>query len=107
MNWREVEKTKLKNSDLRLGDVTTINLTMINGGCQINVVPTELSVSFDIRLSINVDINKMREIVQKWCCDAGPGVSVQFKDNPIRVKPTKLNDRNPWWVVFKKECEKM
>lgn len=107
MNWREIEKTKLKNSDLAPGDVTTINLTMINGGCQINVVPTELSVSFDIRLSIDVDINKMRETVQKWCCDAGPGVSVKFKDNPIRVRPTILNDMNPWWVAFKKECDKM
>jgi len=29
---------------------------------------------------------------------------VRFKDNPIRDKPTKLNNNNPWWVAFKKEC---
>ncbi|XP_022177265.1 aminoacylase-1A-like isoform X2 [Myzus persicae] len=107
MNWREYEKTKLQNSDLELGDVTTINLTMINGGCQINVVPTELSVTFDIRLAIDVDIKKMMETVEEWCRSAGPGVYVQFKDNPIRVRPTKVDDTNPWWIAFKNECDKM
>ncbi|XP_060874447.1 aminoacylase-1B-like isoform X2 [Metopolophium dirhodum] len=107
MNWREHEKTKLQNSDLELGDVTTINLTMINGGCQINVVPTELSVTFDIRLAINVDIKKMKETVEEWCRNAGPGVHVQFKDNPIRVRPTKIDNTNPWWIAFKNECDKM
>lgn len=107
MNWRDNEKTKLKNSDLTLGDVTTINLTIINGGCQINVVPTELSVSFDIRLAIDVDNERMKKTVKEWCRNAGPGVNVKFKDNPIRVKPTKVDNSNPWWVAFKTECDKM
>lgn len=107
MNWREFEKIKLRNSNLGQGDVSTVNLTMINGGCQSNVVPSELSVTFDIRLAINVDLQKMKDIVQEWCSDAGPGVSVQFKDNPIRIKPTKVDNSNPWWVVFKRECDKM
>ncbi|XP_025207029.1 aminoacylase-1-like isoform X3 [Melanaphis sacchari] len=107
MNWREYEKNKLINSDLSLGDVTTINLTMINGGCQVNVVPTELSVTFDIRLAIDVNIEKMKKTVQEWCCNAGPGVYVKFKDNPIRVRPTKIDNSNPWWIAFKNECDKM
>lgn len=107
MNWRVVEKTKLKTSDLDPGDVTTVNLTMINGGCQVNVVPNELSVTFDVRLAIDVNVDKMKEIVQEWCCDAGPGVTAKFKVNPIRCQPTKIDNTNPWWVVFKRECDKM
>lgn len=107
MNWREVEKMKMKVSGLGPGDVTTVNLTKIEGGCQTNVVPPEFSVTFDIRLAIDVDINKMKETVLEWCRNAGPGVTVKFKDNPIRVIPTKTDDTNPWWVAFKKECEKM
>lgn len=107
MNWREYEKTKLINSDLGPGDVTTINLTMINGGCQLNVVPTEISVTFDIRLAIDMDIEKMKETVQEWCLNAGPGVYVKFKNNPIRVKPTAIDNSNPWWIAFKNECDKM
>ncbi|KAL4090367.1 hypothetical protein QTP88_025223 [Uroleucon formosanum] len=107
MNWREHEKTKLQNSDLELGDVTTINLTMINGGCQMNVVPTDLSVTFDIRLAIDIDIKKMKKTVEEWCRNAGPGVHVQFKDNPICVRPTKIDNTNPWWIAFKNECDKM
>lgn len=97
-----IQKTKLKNSDLKLGDVITINLTMINGGHQLNVVPSELSVTFDIRLAIDVDIKNNNESVEEWCRNAGPGVKVQFKDNPIRVKPTKIDNTNPWWIAFKK-----
>ncbi len=35
------EQEKILNSDksLRLGDVTTVNLTMLEGGVQFNVVP--------------------------------------------------------------------
>lgn len=42
--------------------MTTINLTLVNGGYQINVVLTELSVSFDIWLAINIDIEKMKKL---------------------------------------------
>ncbi|VVC39298.1 Peptidase M20,ArgE/DapE/ACY1/CPG2/YscS, conserved site,Peptidase M20, dimerisation domain,N-acyl-L- [Cinara cedri] len=107
MNWREVEKNRLRNSNLGPGDVTTVNLTKIKGGCQINVVPNELSVGFDIRLAINVDIKQIERTVLEWCDNAGPGVTVQFKENPICVKPTKVDNSNPWWVAFKTECDKM
>ena len=34
-----------------LGDVTTVNLTYMSGGVQMNVVPNEFTVGFDIRIT--------------------------------------------------------
>lgn len=33
-----------------LGDVTTINMTMVNGGVAYNMIPAQMDVSFDIRI---------------------------------------------------------
>lgn len=34
MNLRKIELAKLENNELEIGDVTTVNLTMLNGGSQ-------------------------------------------------------------------------
>lgn len=45
MDFREQEVRKLDNNpDLTIGDVTTVNLTMLSGGIQTNVVPPLLIV---------------------------------------------------------------
>lgn len=51
MNYRETQVLKLKsNTKLTIGDVTTVNLTTIQGGVQNNVVPPVMTIGFDIRL---------------------------------------------------------
>lgn len=107
MNWREYEKLRLTNSDLGPGDVTSINLTMLDGGCQVNVVPPELTVYFDVRLSILVDVIKMEKTVRKWCTEAGEGVTLEFLEKSPFIQPTKIDEENSWWITFKKECDKM
>lgn len=59
MNWRDSEEQKLKdNAELEIGDVTTINLTVISGGNQINVIPNEMILVFDIRVAVDVEENE-------------------------------------------------
>lgn len=56
MDFRKQEMNKLKNNPaLGMGDVTAINLTMLRGGLQNNIVPSEMRITFDIRLAIDVD----------------------------------------------------
>lgn len=107
MNWREYEKLRMENCKLGAGDVTSINLTMLDGGCQINVVPPELVVGFDIRLSIHIDIPELEKTVKKWCEEAGEGITLEFLKKSPYVQPTVIDEKNPWWVIFKKECDKM
>lgn len=107
MSWREGEKLRMKSGNLNPGDVTSINLTLMNGGCQVNIVPPELTVGFDVRLSIEVDDSIMFKTITKWCEEAGEGVTVEFINKDPRIQPTKINEENPWWVSFKNECDKM
>lgn len=44
------------DSSLTLGDVTSLNLTMLEGGVSFNVVPSEMAVGFDIRIPPTVDL---------------------------------------------------
>lgn len=56
MDLREHEVKRLENNpELNIGDVTTVNLTIVKGGVQTNVVPPLLTVAFDVRIAIDVD----------------------------------------------------
>lgn len=57
MEFRANEVQRLENNpELTIGDVTTVNLTMMEGGVQSNVVPPLLTVVFDVRLALDVDL---------------------------------------------------
>lgn len=43
-----------------LGDVTTVNMTMVGGGVAYNVIPAEMDVSFDLRIPPTVDLQVRR-----------------------------------------------
>lgn len=58
----EVQRLE-SNPELTIGDVTTVNLTMINGGVQGNVIPPIFSITFDVRLAIDVVLNEFEEKV--------------------------------------------
>lgn len=65
MNYRAEQLAKLKqNPKLSIGDVTTVNLTMLDGGIQFNVVPNMLQATFDVRLAVDVDRNAFEEMVK-------------------------------------------
>lgn len=54
--FRSNEAAKLANNpEFTLGDVTTVNLTKLNGGVQVNIVPSNATLAYDVRLAIDVD----------------------------------------------------
>lgn len=65
MDFRKQEMNKLKDNPLlKMGDVTAVNLTMLKGGLQTNIVPSEMRLTFDIRLAIDVDHEKFEQEVR-------------------------------------------
>jgi aminoacylase len=52
---------------LRLGDVTSVNLTMIEGGVQHNVIPESISAVFDIRITPDSDVAGFIRWVEDLC----------------------------------------
>lgn len=102
MDMRRHEEKKLENNpELNIGDVTTVNLTMIEGGIQANVVPPELRLMFDIRLAIEVDHDDFLGIIKQWCEEAGGGVAIEFEQKEPFVEPTKITPDNIYWTAFK------
>ncbi|XP_071083031.1 aminoacylase-1-like [Haliotis cracherodii] len=108
MDFRAKQEQRL-NSDpsLTIGDVTTLNLTIIKGGVQHNVVPAELFASFDIRIPPHVDLPEFEKELGRWCREAGDDVTLEFDqkcDSPHKVP---LDSSNPWWTAFMSACQSL
>lgn len=70
MDFRAQQVERLKNNpEFSIGDVTTVNLTIVKGGVQSNVVPSSLTVLFDVRLAIDVDHEEFEAMVFIENCD--------------------------------------
>lgn len=61
--YRANERRKLDELKYPEANVTSINLTMLKGGVATNVIPAELSATFDIRVSINGDVDELEQQV--------------------------------------------
>ncbi|KAF5287543.1 hypothetical protein FQR65_LT12214 [Abscondita terminalis] len=102
-DFRDQQIQKLNDdSNLTLGDVTSINLTMLQGGVQPNVIPQEFVMDMDCRIPLTTDITKWEEIVNQWCKESGEGVRVEYKSKPTHSPVTELVDSNYFWMVFRK-----
>ncbi|GAB0100277.1 hypothetical protein DMENIID0001_162900 [Sergentomyia squamirostris] len=86
---------------LKSGEGTTINLTQVSGGMLHNVVPNLLTVTFDIRVAIDEDHDKLTEKLQGFCNEAGGGIELEFSLKNPKFPATKIDDSNPFWVAFK------
>lgn len=64
MDYRDEQVKKLKNNpEFTIGDVTTVNLTILTGGVSSNVVPSQLTALFDCRLALDVDHDAFENMV--------------------------------------------
>jgi aminoacylase len=93
-----------------LGDVTTLNITMLKGGVSVdngatyalNVIPTEAEAGFDVRISPHMQPAEFKALIDDWC--KAEGVSWDFAPwtSPIHKHYLTAVDRdvNPWWGVF-------
>lgn len=96
-----------QNPNLSLGDVTSLNLTILQGGVEINVIPPEFTASIDIRIDANRDLPEFEEQLQKWCEESGDGIKLTFLAKDERVEPTKLDETNPYWIAFQNKANEM
>lgn len=108
LTYRTEQENKLKlNPNLQLGEVTTLNLTLLEGGVQFNVVPAKLSVGFDVRVAITENLEELENKFRTWCNEAGEGVTIDFKTKHMNQNKTCVEDSVcPWWDAFSNACEK-
>lgn len=102
-DFRDSELKRLddSNGSLDTADITTVNMTLLNGGVQLNVVPATISVTYDVRLAIDVDLDEFENQLKRWANEAGSDIEVVFVQKEPFVGPTNLSDSNPFWTAFK------
>jgi len=76
--FREQQRqTLLNDPSLKLGDVTTVNLSLLKGGhivvdekgqekYSLNVIPQEAQAGFDIRIPPSVPLAEMNDKIKEW-----------------------------------------
>ncbi|KDO34159.1 hypothetical protein SPRG_01415 [Saprolegnia parasitica CBS 223.65] len=105
-----------KHGDMKkkkLGDVTTINLTVLKAGVSmdngatysLNVIPTEATAGFDIRISPNADLAEFHAMLDAWC--AADGVSWSYVGAPLHEHHVTSVDAetNPLCARFLETCK--
>lgn len=62
--FRKGQAEKLESDpNLEQGDVSAVNLTVLSGGVQYNVIPVTLTAIFDIRLVPDMDLKAFEKQV--------------------------------------------
>lgn len=67
--FQDQELQKLRdNPNLKLGDISSVELTMIDGGEEMSVIPTQLKITYQCHLAINVDPKEFhKQVINiKW-----------------------------------------
>uniref|UniRef100_A0AAQ5X331 N-acyl-aliphatic-L-amino acid amidohydrolase n=1 Tax=Amphiprion ocellaris TaxID=80972 RepID=A0AAQ5X331_AMPOC len=104
LDFREKEKHRLNTSEcFTLGDVTTVNMTMVKGGVAYNVIPAEMDVSFDLRIP-PTDFERQ---IKQWCKEAGEDVTYEFAQKHMNQSVTSTDENDPWWSAFSATCKAM
>ena len=102
-------------SELKLGDVTTVNMTMMSGGVQQNVVPNQfkvkiiqilvssykcsLQLGFDIRITPTTDIDSFEKQLAQWTEEAGGDIEMEIVSKFTDQTLTSVSDTDPWYQV--------
>uniref|UniRef100_A0A8C2X7G7 N-acyl-aliphatic-L-amino acid amidohydrolase n=1 Tax=Cyclopterus lumpus TaxID=8103 RepID=A0A8C2X7G7_CYCLU len=108
LDFREKEKQRLNTSEcFTLGDVTTVNMTMVKGGVAYNVIPADMDVSFDLRIPPKVNLQEFERQIKKWCTEAGEDVTYKFAQKSMNQKLTSTAENDPWWSAFSAACKAM
>jgi len=107
MAFRQSEKEKLEsNPNLTLGDVTSVNLTIMEGGVQTNVVPDKFILNFDIRITPTTNIEQFEAMLRGWLKEAGEGIQLEFLQKFTDQTMTSIAEDDPWYCALKKAFSK-
>ncbi|CAB0013530.1 unnamed protein product [Nesidiocoris tenuis] len=109
-DFRKTEGAKLDGKpipEIELAKITTVNLTIVQGGIQPNVLPDEIKITFDIRVSIDEDHERFYEWIQSVMKKAGEGVEAKFIRREGKGIPTKIDESNKFWVALESSIHKM
>ena len=97
--FRDEQQHKLEtNPELTLGDVTTVNLTLMEGGVQVNVVPDKFILTFDFRITPTTNIDQFDKMLRGWLAEAGEDIHLEFITKFTDQTLTCADESDPWFA---------
>lgn len=98
----------------KLGDVTTLNVTMLKGGVScdggktyaLNVIPIEAEAGFDVRICPSLATGDFKAMLDEWCADEGLSWTFAPWTSPLHDHHLTDTDRttNPFFGIFEDAC---
>uniref|UniRef100_A0A8C5QGH1 N-acyl-aliphatic-L-amino acid amidohydrolase n=1 Tax=Leptobrachium leishanense TaxID=445787 RepID=A0A8C5QGH1_9ANUR len=91
-----VRSNKLESDpSLSIGDVTTVNLTKLSGGILYNVVPSIMSVTFDLRVQPTLNLKK--PVTSRLLFSFIHLLGFFFLQKCMNQNITSIDESYPWW----------
>lgn len=101
LEYRAKEKARLESDpNLTLGDVTTVNLNIMNGGVQTNVIPDKFDLTFDIRITPTTNLEQFEKMIRDWMAEAGEGLELKFICKFEDQTMTSTSPEDPWFSAL-------
>jgi len=101
LGFRAKEKARLESDpSLTLGDVTTVNLNIMKGGVQTNVVPDKFDLTFDIRITPTTKLQEFEKMIRDWMAEAGEGLELTFIQKFTDQTMTSTSPEDPWFSAL-------
>lgn len=99
--FRADQKAKLDaHPELNIGNVTTLNITIIKGGVQTNVVPEKIVANVDCRVTPTDNFEELEAKIRGWCKEAGEGVTIEWHQKCMTKSVTPTTRDDPWWAAI-------
>jgi len=99
--YRQEEKNRLEaNPSFTLGDVTSVNLTIMEGGVQTNVVPDKFILNFDIRITPTTNMVEFEAMLVGWLAEAGTDIKLDFLSKFTDQTMTSVDEQDPWYSAL-------
>lgn len=104
---RDENLVKMQSGNLRLGNVTTVNINMVKLGMfgddgkswQTNIIPPEAKAAVDIRIDPSVDLPAFQRRLMGWAEQSGVKISY-LSGAPLSNPMTSIADSSPCWAAF-------
>ncbi|CAG0880961.1 unnamed protein product [Cyprideis torosa] len=110
--FRDQQEKKLESDpELTVGYVTSVNMNILEGGLEVNVVPSKMSVTVDIRVTPSETLDEMRSKLKSWILKAleKPGEPTPSLDEAVTMETvcafsgdftSPTDEDNPWWKAL-------
>ncbi len=107
---KHLEESQMSNKPLQLGEITTINLTKMSGGVQINVVPDQYTLSFDCRIKpdgYHSFKEFLSDVIRQTPKENDDEVKINYLANDGPLLLTNI-EKSSWWLEsFNQTCDSM